>query len=329
MLTHHTAVPRRGIVALLLTTTLTGLAACRHSPEASDQPPRRLRIATGDDSGVYHLLGRRLAEIYNRRLPRVQASVLETTGSGFNVRAVEEGTAELAFSQADVAYLATQQGPRDHPQPYRRLRTVAALYENAVQIVTFADSGVSGLDDLVGRRVGVGAPDSGTELAARAILASKNLEHRVVAEALGFDELASRIERRLVDAGFFVSSYPLPAIARLNALTSVRLLSIDEPVTLRIRGEYPFLRPTVIPASAYAGQPTHVATVGVDNLLICSSELPAPLVYQLTRALIEALPELASAHAAAATITLEQARSAVIPLHEGAAHYYRERELFR
>ena len=161
---------------------LIGPAGCT----SADAPAaRRLAIATGDETGVYYLLGSALANIFTERLPGLVASALETTGSGFNVQAVEEGRAQLAFSQADVAYLAMQQGTRGHPSPYRRLRAMAVLYVNAVQIVTRRGSDMQDLDDLASRRVGVGAPDSGTEVAAHIILREQSLQQRIHAEQLG------------------------------------------------------------------------------------------------------------------------------------------------
>lgn len=301
--------------------------ACASQGESVEA--RRLAIATGDESGVYYLLGHALAQIYNERIPDVATSALETTGSGFNVQAVEEGRAELAFSQADVAYLALQQGTRDHPEPYRHLRAMAVLYVNAVQIVALRESNLYHLSDLEARRVGVGAPDSGTELAARIILRAQGLENRIAGEPLAFDDLASRMQSRAIDAGFFVSSYPVPAVARLNAAAGVRFLPVEADLADRIRTDFPFYRPVAIPNSTYVGQQGDIATIGVDNLLVCHSDLPDDLIYQSTRLLFESLSSLADAHAAAAAIDPEQASATPIPLHPGAARFYRERELFR
>ena len=305
---------------------IIGLAGC--APTA-DPAPRQLGIATGDETGVYYLLGRTMADIFNERVPTAHAFALETTGSGFNVQAVEEGRAQLGFSQADVAYLALQQGARLHPAPHRHLRALAVLYVNAVQVVTRRESDIRALDDLAGRRVGVGASDSGTEVAAQIILREQALQQRIHAEPLAFETVASRMQSGAIDAGFIVSSYPVPAVARLNAAVGVRLLPVAAGLAGRIRAQYPFYRPIVVPDGTYPSQGGDVPTIGVDNLLVCRSDLPDELVYQLTRTLFEQLPRLSRAHTAAAGIDPNNASAAPIPLHPGAARYYRERELFR
>ena len=92
---------------------------------------------------------------------------------------------------------------------------------------------------------------------------------------------------------------------------------------------YPFLRPTNIPADTYAGQSSAVRTIGVDTVFLCRSELDDSLVYQLTRQFFESLPKLSLTQKSLRRMELQQAPASPIPLHEGAARYYREQELLR
>jgi TRAP transporter TAXI family solute receptor len=100
-------------------------------------------------------------------------------------------------------------------------------------------------------------------------------------------------------------------------------------VTNRLRGSYPFLRPVTVAANQLPGQGEPTETLGAEWLLVCRSDLSEELVYQLTRAFFEQLPALARDNGEAALIDPEQAPAAPIPLHVGAARYYREREVLR
>ena len=62
--------------------------------------------------------------------------------------------------------------------PLDKLRGIAAIYPNYIQIVASADSGIKTLADLKGKRLSVGAPQSGTELNARAILEAAGMTLR-------------------------------------------------------------------------------------------------------------------------------------------------------
>jgi uncharacterized protein len=310
-------------VATLLIVLIAGTSG-------SCAPERRtfLTIATGGTGGVYYPLGGALAQVYTTHLPGLVASAQATVASIFNVQAVEQGRADLAFTMADAASLAYRQGTATRPHPHTALRTLAVLYPNTVHVVVRADGPVRSVHDLRGRRVGVGAPASGTELVARIVIEAHGLEYGDVrGDFLSFSEVASQLQDRTVDAGFVVASYPVAAIADVATSVGVRLLPIDAGALAQIRADYPFYQPVTIPAGTYRGQNEPVSTIGVDNLLVCRADLDDELVYRLTAILFESLAELAGTHAAARRIDPDRAADSPIPLHPGAARYYRERGL--
>jgi TRAP transporter TAXI family solute receptor len=122
------------------------------------------------------------------------------------------------------------------------------------------------------------------------------------------------------DSGDFVS---------LSMKSGARLIPLDGPAIDRLRREYAFIRPVSIPAGTYEGQADVLHTVGVDLVLICRSDLDEQLVYELTKAHLNALPRVWAHGATLPRLDLEKAPATPIPLHEGAARYYREWELFR
>jgi TRAP transporter TAXI family solute receptor len=248
----------------------------------------------------------------------------------FNVDAIQRGEADLAFTQGDVAYVAFQRGTRTNAQPHTRLRGVAVLYLNVVQIVTGRATHIDSVADFRGRRIGVGAEASGTEVVARIIIEAHGLKYAdVKPEFLSFSEVAAELENGSIDAGFVVASYPVAAITDASRIVDIRLIPVAHVVVDRIRREYPFLRPAVVPRGTYRHQTEDIETVGVDTLLVCRDDLPEDLVYQLTKALFDGVSDLVRKHAAASLIDPEQGPATPIPLHPGAARYYRERELLQ
>lgn len=283
-------------------------------------------IATGGTGGVYYPLGGALAQIYSERLPGVVASAQSTVGSVFNVQAIQQGRADVAFTMGDIAWLAYERGTDADPTPHRRLRTLAVLYENTVHVVVRRDSAIRTVADLRGRRVGVGAPGSGTEVSARAVIEAHGLGYGDVRpDYLSFAEVAAQMQDRTLDAGFVTASFPVSAITDASMTVGVRLLPIGPDVLARLRASYPFFKPVTIPAGTYRGQDEPVTTVAVDNLLVVREDLDEALVHDLTRLLFESLDDLARTHVAARGIDPTAAGAAPVPLHPGAARYYRER----
>ena len=72
------------------------------------------------------------------------------------------------------------------------------------------------------------------------------------------------------------------------------------------------------------GNHPEVETIGVDSLMVCRDDLSEELVYWITRSLVESLAGLPRSTA----LDPEQVHATPIPLHAGAARYYREQELF-
>jgi TRAP transporter TAXI family solute receptor len=143
------------------------------------------------------------------------------------------------------------------------------------------------------------------------------------------DSLVPKLGSGQIDAVFSANPLMPPTASALSHTVPLRLLPIGRTEVNQLRGSYPFLRPVTIAANQLTGQSRPIETLGAEWLLVCRSDLSEDLVYQLTRAFFEQLPELARDHGEAALIDPEQAPAAPIPLHAGAARYYREREILR
>ena len=181
-----------------------------------------------------------------------------------------------------------------------------------------------GPQDLRGRRVGVGPEGSGTAVTASLILQAYGLSaHDFHTETIGFQEGATKLLNGELDAMFDNAIIRSEALKRA-AHGGARFVPIEGPAADRLRREYPFLRVTVIAPELYG---TSVRTIGVDGLLICRSDLDETLVYELTKQLFASLKSLG--RGALRSMDVKQAPATPVPLHPGAARYYRERELSR
>ena len=88
----------------------------------------------------------------------------------------------------------------------------------------------------------------------------------------------------------------------------------------------PAFAPAVILAGTYQGQSEDVPTAAIGNFLVTQSDVSEDLVYQMTKSTFENLDALVAAHVAAKTIKLENALTGMpVPVHPGAARFYREK----
>jgi len=303
------------------------VCACT-APPAPPRPRPVIRLSSGPTGGGFYPLGESLAAAYSRLLPDVTVEHHPSTGAVTNAELIQAGEADLGFVFADVSYVAFVGGLKPD-QAFDRLRGVAVLELTPVHLVVRRDSGVSNVRDLRGRRVAVGPPGSGTALTADIVLRAYNIKlSDVHTESLQFDDAARRLVAGHLDAMFDDAIYPTEAV-RMAAAAGAWLMPLAGSPIDTLRHEYPFFRAAVIPRNAYPGVTESIHTIGVDSLLVCRRDLDEELVYQLTRRFFDALPMLSSSRNALRLMDLDQAPATPIPLHDGAARYYRERELFR
>jgi TRAP transporter TAXI family solute receptor len=313
---------------------------------AQEPEVRVLRIGTGPTGGSYFPIGGVIANLISSPpgalscaaggscgVPGLIASAISTEGSVENVAGLTAGNLDMALVQADVAdYAYRGKGPFAGTPAHDGLRAIASLYPESVHVVTSAASSLAGVADLRGRRVSLGAKRSGTRVTAEKILRGFGLRPSDVHPVYeGLDRSSDMLADGTIDAFFMVGGYPLAALQHAAEETGIRLLPIAGRDAEALRKQYPVFTETVIPADTYhdvAATPT----LSVRANLVADASMSEALVYAITRALWR--PETAEALSRdlpeALRIRSEDAVSGIaIPLHPGAARYYREAGLLR
>lgn len=309
---------------------LLGLACTALAPVAWAQQ-KFINILTGGQSGVYYPLGVALSQIYGKVLPDAKVTVQATKASAENLNLLQAGRGEIALTLGDALSDAWN-GDKEagFAAPLKKLRAVAGVYANYIQIVAGADSGIRSLADLKGKRISVGAPKSGTELNARAILKAAGLAYADFSkvEYLPFGESVELMKNRQIDVTLQSAGLGVAALRDLSAAVKVNFVPVPAEVVAKV-GD-PAYRPAVVPASTYEGQSAEVPTVAINNLLVTHAKVSDEVAYQMTKGIFENLERLGNSHSAGRQIKLEKATDGLpIPLHPGAEKFYREKGLVK
>jgi uncharacterized protein len=287
-----------------------------------------INILTGGTSGVYYPLGVALSQIYTDNIEGSRPSVQATKASVENLNLLQEGKGEIAFTLGDSLALAVKGDTEaGFSGPLDKLRTVAAIYPNYIQIVASEESGIKTLQDLKGKRISVGAPKSGTELNARAILAAAGMSYDDLGqvEYLPFAESVELMKNRQLDATLQSAGLGVASIRDLAS--SVPITVVEIPADVVAKAGAPYVTAT-IPAGTYEGQDADVQSAAVVNYLVTHSDVSDEIVYEMTKSLFEHLDDMSAAHAAAKDIKLEEAaKNPPAPLHPGAERYYQEQNV--
>ena len=285
-----------------------------------------IAVLTGGTSGVYYPMGVALSQIYTKAIPDAKSSVQATKASAENLNLLQAGRGEIAFTLGDSLSDAWR-GDADagFAAPLKKLRGIAGIYPNYIQIVASADSGIKTLADLKGKRISVGAPKSGTELNARAVLKAAGLTYKDFSkiEYLPFGESVELMKNRRLDVTLQSAGLGVSSLRDLAATTKIVVVEVPAAVVAKI-GD-PAYQPATIPAHTYEGQASDVQSIAVQNFLVTHDGVSTDTAYKMTKALWENLDALVAAHAAGKAIKKESALTGMpVPLHPGAEKYYRE-----
>jgi len=325
----HTAVFRLPSSLVLLAFVLA--AACGGA--SSTPAPRFLSIATGGTGGVYYPYGGAIARLVSE-IPGVQATAEVTGASVDNLKLLQLGKVDLAFTLADtLAEAVAGTGPFKETGAVGSVRTLAVLYTNYTHVAVRKGSGITTIADLRGKTVSVGSPGSGTELIADRLLAAAGLDPRkdITRHALGAAESTGAMKDGKLDAFFWSGGVPTPAVQDLASTPGFALMLVGQADGLRsLQSTYgrDLYRLSMIPAGLYRGVDEEVPVVGVTNLLVGSSSLDDDIVGRILAVMFDRKSELVAAHPEAIHLALPSSRNpAAAPLHSGAEKFYRSRGL--
>jgi uncharacterized protein len=327
--------------ALLAAAALLALCGTATTGPAPAQEMRFFRIGTGGVAGTYYPIGGLIADIISNPpgarpcdkggscgVPGLVAIAQSSNGAVANVDAIASGDLESGFAQSDVAYWAyTGTGIYADQGPIENLRAIANLYPESVHIVARKGSGIESVRDLKGKRVSLDEPGSGTLVDARIILDAFGVsEADLTASYLKPNQAGAMMDEGQIDAFVIVAGYPTGSVAELCASSGCELVPITGPEVDLLLERSPFFARDTIPADTYPGVgETQTLSVGAQWLV--GAEADEDLVYGITKALWHdnARKLLDNGHSKGRAITLATALDGIaVPLHPGAARYYRE-----
>ncbi|GIH75265.1 TAXI family TRAP transporter solute-binding subunit [Planobispora longispora] len=297
------------------------LAGCSREPEIDEV---RLRLATGPAGAVYRRIGGSLAGHISEQVPGATVTTVPSGASADNIRMLRAGEVHLGLTSLDALITTDGSAPEG-------LSAICRLYDSHLHLVVMAGSAIGGFRDLEGRRVSLGARDSGTEFTSLRVLGlgPVKADGRYLSQA----ESAAALRDGEIDAMFSLTGVPTPAVTELAQRDPIRLIPLDAQADALITAFPGPYTPAAIPATAYAGVPA-TRTVAVPNVLLARNDLPDDLVHAITDTIFTHTGTITSAGRDGAETVPEAWQinvrtgisTASVPLHPGAAAWFRDRK---
>jgi len=319
--------PRAGVGA---PASPTGPAASAAASAEPDFTGKTLNIATGATGAVYIIYGAGIADLLTKKL-KVAASSQSTPASVDNMKLIRDGKADLALTQADIAFDAVKgQGRFAPPEAKGDAKALAVMYTNYLHLVAKDGSPINTVQDLKGKRVSMGPAGSGTEVKSTRVLEGYGMTPAdFQVQRLSSQDAADALRDGKLDAFFFDGGLPIGAV--LDLANSMKIKLIDQTDAIKKMAEKygSFYFAAKIPKETYKTA-ADVTVAGIANLLVVPSNFDPKLAAAIIRTIYDNRKDLELVHPAALELKLETMTvGSPIDYHPGAIDFYKSRNAWK
>lgn len=324
----------RSVVAPLVSLAFA-FTLCTGSAMAAKE--RSYLLATASTGGTYYPVGVAISTLTKVKLQpkeKIGMSAINSAGSGENIKLLRDNEAQFAILQGLYGYYAWNgKGPLENDGPQTELRSVSMLWQNVEQFTILADKAASGtISDvaaLKGDRMALGKKNSGTLGSNTVLLKNLGLDAAEDFELVhvGYGPSADALQNGQISGMSTPAGTPTGAVTRAIAAMGdkVKVLEFTDEQAKKADGGLGLWTKYVIKAGTYPGQDADITTIAQPNFLAVRADIDEEAVYKITKTIYENLAFLNAIHKATAVMSLEKAIAGLpMPLHPGAAKYYKE-----
>ena len=300
-----------------------------------DRSKEFITVLTGHTSGIYFPIGGAFSKVVGEMGYKTSATATGATAE--NINAILTGKGEMAIAMSDSVIQAVEAfGAYQGKPKAENLRAMMGLWPNVCQIVTTKDSGITKFTDLKGKRVGVGAPNSGVELNARMMFEAHGMTYKdAKVDYLSYGEAIDQIKNGQCDVAFVTSGLGNATIKELGTAKEIVFVPVEGEALKKLIAKYPFYVEWKIPKETY-GTKVDTTTAAVMNIMLVSKNLSDDVVYDLLTGIYsqKGLETIGASHATAKReikpeTALRGIQGTSVKLHPGAEKYYKEKGMLK
>ncbi len=286
-----------------------------------------INFPTASASGALYAVGAAITHLWDEKIPYVQAASQASAGGIANLNLVAEGEAQVSIAISSNCYQALHGTDSFKDYAYPDLKVIAGLYFNPNQLVVTQKSGITDLASVKGKHFAVASAGSSVygECDNHFTAAGLKFPDDLNAEYITFTDAAEMLQNGTLDGAWIMSGTPASAVTQACSSGST-LVPIDDQVLSTLKARFPWYAAYTIPAGTYPGQDHDIQTSAIKMVMFCRGDLDEQTVYDLTRTFWENIDSLGQAQGNLKGLKAADAVRDIadLPLHPGAARYYKE-----
>ncbi len=286
-----------------------------------------VRMMTGPVAGIWVPLGGQLKDIWEKSIPDLKIQQLPGAGIA-NVRAIEEGKAEVGFGNTITtadAVAGTGEAPLD--KKHGKVCNVATLYPQYFQVVVPADSGINTIKDIKGKGFATQVKGNTGELIARHVLRVSGMTYSDVKASFtnSYTDSVEQVKDNRMQMFTLGTGIPASSIMDLASARDIKLLDLTA-LYEDMRKINPAYKLVTIPKGTYPKQEKDVQVIGYYTHVVAACALPEDTVYKMTGAILANKDSVASVYKELSKLTTDiMAQEIGVPFHPGATKWYKEK----
>ena len=307
---------------------IISLMACSLVSSHADAKDTYIRLGCGEAGGSWFQMVGGMTALFNKQIQNVNVSAVSSGGSVALMRLLKNGDLESTFSHTLTAYDAWNGvGDFEKDGSWKGIRMMSGVYESVHHWVVREDSGIKSMGDLVGKRVNVGSPGSGSATNSIIILKGLGLYDKVKINHLSFGDAGRAVSDGQMDC-LGMSGAPMSAVVTLEATHKIRILELTDEEFKKVLALSPFYYKSDLPAGVYKSWQKESPCVAFQVYWITHEKFSPELVYDMLKVAYEPKNKdyLVSVHKQFKGMSpaLEPMKGLGIPLHLGAVKFWKE-----
>lgn len=307
---------------LALSAVALGAALLGAAPASAQQ----ITLMTGPQGGVWVPLGGALKGMWEKAIPGLQITAQPGAGVA-NVIGVEQGKAQIGFSNSSSAVDGAM-GVPPFKQKSTKVCQMTNIYPQYFQVVATNSSNINSYADIKGKRLVAQSKGNTAEAITAAILKLNGFDYSGLSRMnfqASYTDAVSMMKDGHVDVFTLGTTAPASAVMDLASGRDIKLVPVDDKTMDGMRKMNAGYSKLIIKAGTYPKQDKDVPVIGYQTHLIVRCDMPEDVVYKMVKTMAENVPAMAAVNKAIGSLTPKMmAADAGIPMHPGAAKYFKE-----
>lgn len=293
---------------------------------ASAAGAQQLTLMTGPQGGVWVPLGGALKGMWEKAIPGLQ--ITATPGAGIaNVRGVDEGKAHIGFGNSSSTVDGLEGRP-PFPKKTTNVCQLANLYPQYFQVVALDSAKIASYADLKGKSLVTQSRGNTAELLTEQVLKVNGMSYQSLSKAnfqASYTDAVSMMKDGHAQVFTLGTTAPASSVMDLASARDVKLVPVDDKTMGALKKMNAGYNRLIIKAGTYPKQAADVPVVGYSTHLVVACDLPEQMVYTMAKTMAANVESMSATNASMKGLTpKDMAIDIGIPLHKGAARFYKE-----